>query len=68
VTTNPTEPVDLDDVGLLTIPEAIEHLRIGPSHLYKLMTGGTIRPLRLGSRTLIPRAEIRRLIAEALDR
>lgn len=61
-----TDPVDLDgDLTLLTIPEAIAALRIGSSHFYKLVSQRTIRPLRLGSRTLIPRSEIRRLIDEA---
>lgn len=55
---------EFDDV-LLTIPEAIKALRIGSSHFYKLMALGTIRPLRLGSRTLVPRSEIRRLITQA---
>lgn len=59
------EPTDLT---LLSIPEATEALRIGPSHFYKLMAAGTIRPLRLGSRTLIPRSEVRRLIREATGR
>lgn len=58
------EPADLDD-ALLTIAEAIAALRIGSSHFYRLMQEGTIHPLRLGRRTLIPRAEIRRLIREA---
>lgn len=58
---------EFDDV-LLSIPEAVDALRIRPSHLYKLMQENTIRPLRLGRRTLIPRSEIRRLIAQATAR
>ncbi|ORA27404.1 helix-turn-helix domain-containing protein [Mycobacterium aquaticum] len=56
------------DDHLYTIPEAIEALRIGSSHFYKLMQTQVIRPLRLGSRTLIPRREISRLIREATGR
>ncbi|RIS02727.1 DNA-binding protein [Mycobacteroides abscessus] len=63
-----TEPADPDELTLYTIPEAIAHLRIGSSLFYKLMATGTIRPLRLGHRTLIPATEIRRLIDEATDR
>lgn len=56
------------DDHLYSIPEAVEALRIGSSHFYKLMASGTIRPLKLGHRTLIPRSEVRRLIAEATGR
>ncbi|WP_458317862.1 helix-turn-helix domain-containing protein [Mycolicibacterium brisbanense] len=56
------------DDHLYSIPEAVEALRIRPSHLYKLMQENTIRPLRLGHRTLIPRSEVRRLIAQATAR
>lgn len=54
------------DDQLYTIQEAVEALRIGRTHFYKLMASGTIRPLKLGSRTLIPRREITRIIDEAL--
>lgn len=56
------------DDRLLTIPEAIDALRIGASLFYKLAANGTIRTLKLGSRTLVPHEEIRRLIDEAAGR
>ncbi|WP_293054920.1 helix-turn-helix domain-containing protein [Mycobacterium sp.] len=51
---------------LLTIPEALEALRIGKSSFYKLTAKGEIRTLRLGGRTLVPEREIDRLISTAL--
>ncbi|CPR69457.1 helix-turn-helix domain-containing protein [Mycobacteroides abscessus] len=56
--------MDTDD-RLYKFVEAAEALRIGRTHFYRLMAEGRIRPLRLGSRTLIPRSEVRRLIREA---
>ncbi|MFL0242363.1 MULTISPECIES: AlpA family transcriptional regulator [Mycobacteriaceae] len=46
------EPIDHDDLTLLSIPEAVKALRVGPTHFYKLMADGVIHPLRLGRRTL----------------
>lgn len=51
---------------LLTIPEALQVLRIGRSSFYKLTSKGKIRTLRLGGRTLVPEREIDRLISAAL--
>lgn len=56
------EPGDPD--RLLSIPEAIEVLRISRTHFFRLMRQGTIVPMRLGGRTLIPMREIQRLISE----
>ncbi|SLH42571.1 DNA-binding protein, excisionase family [Mycobacteroides abscessus subsp. massiliense] len=52
------------DDRLLTIPEAIAELRISRTHFFRLMRQGTIVPMRLGGRTLIPAREIQRLINE----
>lgn len=49
---------------LLTIPEAIEALRISRTHFFRLKREGIIVGMRLGYRVLIPLAEIRRLIEE----
>lgn len=49
---------------LLTIPEAIERLRISRTHFFRLKRQGVIVGMRLGHRTLIPSREIARLIAE----
>jgi predicted DNA-binding transcriptional regulator AlpA len=56
------EPGDSDQ--LLTIPEAIQVLRISRTHFFRLMRQGVIVPMHLGHRTLIPQREIRRLIDE----
>ncbi|ROZ56308.1 DNA-binding protein [Rhodococcus sp. WS1] len=49
---------------LLTIPEAIEKLRISRTHFFRLKREGIITDIRLGHRTLIPSREITRLIDE----
>lgn len=51
---------------LLTIPEAIEVLRISRTHFFRLKRDQKIKTLRLGSRTLVPQREITRLINEAM--
>jgi excisionase family DNA binding protein len=50
--------------ALLTVPEAAAELRIGRTHLYKLIKLGQIRPVKLGARTLVPHREIQRFTAE----
>lgn len=52
------------DDRLLTIPEAIQALRISRTHFFRLKRRGEIVGMRLGHRTLIPSREIARLIAE----
>lgn len=52
------------DDRLLTIPEAIQALRISRTHFFRLKREGVITDIRLGHRTLIPSREITRLIAE----
>lgn len=49
---------------LLTIPEAIERLRISRTHFFRLKRRGEIVGIQLGYRTLIPQREIARLIDE----
>lgn len=52
--------------SLLSIPEAIAELRISRTQFYRIRSKGLIRTLNLGSRVLVPRREIERLITEAL--
>ena len=59
-------PLRAPSTRILTIPEAIEALRIGKSSFYKLTSSGQIRTLRLGGRTLVPEREIERLINSAV--
>ncbi|WP_301121609.1 helix-turn-helix transcriptional regulator [Mycolicibacterium fortuitum] len=49
---------------LLTIPEAIQALRISRTHFFRLKRRGEIVGIQLGYRTLIPAREIQRLIEE----
>jgi excisionase family DNA binding protein len=43
---------------LFSIAEAAQHLRISRSFLYKLIAAGSIKPAKLGQRTLITGAAI----------
>jgi excisionase family DNA binding protein len=43
---------------LFSIAEAAQHLRISRSFLYKLIAAVSIKPAKLGQRTLITGAEI----------
>lgn len=60
----PAPPRTLTPDSLLTISEAAAELRICRSNFYKLMNGGQIHTLKLGSRTLIEYREILRFIDE----
>ncbi|WP_078286185.1 helix-turn-helix transcriptional regulator [Mycobacteroides chelonae] len=51
---------------LLTVPQALEALKISRAHFYRLRGEGKFKTLQLGSRTLVPQREITRLIDEAL--
>lgn len=53
-----------NDDRLLTIPEAIQKLRISRTHFFRLKRRGEIVGIQLGHRTLIPSREISRLIDE----
>ena len=55
-----------EDEWLLTVPEAAAQLRISRSHFFKLKRRGIIETVKLGSRTVVPRREITRLIDEAM--
>ena len=46
------------------VNDACRSLGIGRSTLYKLIAERKLKPITIGGRTLIPRAEIERLIAE----
>lgn len=52
--------------SLLSIPEAIDELRISRTQLYRMRAQGRIRVVKLGHRVLVPYKEIERLIDEAL--
>lgn len=52
--------------SLLSIPEAIDEMRISRSQFYRLRAQGRIRVVKLGHRVLVPYKEIIRIIDEAL--
>lgn len=47
----------------LTVKETARELRISRCHLYDLFGDGTIRRVKLGSKVLVPRSEIERILA-----
>ena len=47
-----------------TIQEACNALRCGRATLYRLINSGRLRALAFGARTLIPRADLERLVDE----
>ena len=44
-----------------SIIEAAQHLRVSRSFIYKLIAAKTIQPRKLGSRTIISGAELKRV-------
>lgn len=52
---------DLTDCQF-TVPEAADHLRVSRSYVYELIADRKIRPVKLGKRTLIQGAELRRFM------
>ena len=50
-----------------TIGETAELTTISKSQLYRLIRSDQLRIVKVGARTLIPAAELRRLISEGAD-
>ena len=50
-----------------TIPDTCRRLGIGRTLVYDLIKQGKLRPIKLGTRTLIPETELQRLITEQLE-
>ena len=50
---------------LLTVNEALEYLRISRPTFYRLIKQGKIKPVKIGKRTLIDKADLDRLIEES---
>lgn len=48
------------------IPDACQRLGIGRSMLYELIKSGEIRTVKIGTRTLIPEADLQKVIADRL--
>jgi len=49
------------------IPDACRRLGIGRSSLYELIRTGEVRTIKIGSRTLIPEAELQNVIDSRLQ-
>jgi excisionase family DNA binding protein len=47
-----------------SIPEASHVLGLSETTLWSLIRRGVIRPVRIGRRTLVPRSEVDRLLAD----
>ena len=50
-----------------TIPETCKHLKISRSYLYELFRTKQIKKKKLGSRTIVPGAEIQRFVKVVAD-
>ena len=48
-----------------SVTEAAQYLRISRSYLYKLFSTGSLRPTKLGARTIVRGAEMKRFMSEA---
>lgn len=51
----------------LTIPDACRRLALSRSKLYELMKQGELRSFKVGSRTLIPDADLVNFVAKRLE-
>lgn len=50
---------------LLTIKEAMKYLKVGKNTIYKLIHEGKLKPVKIGKRTLLDKADLDRLIEES---
>lgn len=60
----PRPPVEPD---LLDQAEVAQRLNVSRTTIWRLAKRGDIRTVRIGSRTLVPRTELQRLIAAGTD-
>lgn len=49
------------------VPDACNRIGVGKSTLYELIQAGEIKPLKIGSRTLIPESELQKLLAKRME-
>ena len=52
--------------GSMGLPEFCAHTGLSRTHAYTLMDRGELRYLKIGKRRFVPRAEVTRLLREAL--
>jgi excisionase family DNA binding protein len=50
-----------------SVPEAGRRLGIGRTTAYRLAADGTLPTMRLGGRIVVPRSQLERLLAGAVD-
>jgi len=48
-----------------SVTEAAQYLRVSRSYLYKLFATGSLRPTKLGARTIVRGAEMKRFMTDA---
>lgn len=48
------------------IPEACRRLGVGRSSLYELIKSGEVKTIKIGTRTLVPEAELQKVINSRL--
>jgi len=60
------DAMELVDDGTMGVAEARKFSGLSRTYLYQLMESGKLKYAKVGKRRLIPRAELRRLLAECL--
>jgi excisionase family DNA binding protein len=48
-----------------SVTEAAQYLRVSRGYMYKLFATGSLRPTKLGARTIVQGSEMKRFMAEA---
>jgi len=59
-------PLQPCDILATTVPVACQRLGVGRTTIYELIKAGELRTLKIGSRTLIPDEDQRKLIERRL--
>jgi len=57
----------MSEVIMVSIKDACTFLSVGRTTMYKLMNEGRVGFVKLGKRTLIPKAELHSLVEELLE-
>lgn len=59
----------MDESRLLhpVFPDSCRRLGVGRSTIYRLISEGELRPVKIGDRTLIPEAELQNYVARLIE-